>query len=583
MEIFSAKSKIDSFDTYIFDFDNTLFNTESGMSICYEAALNAINISYDKTMLVSYMGEDLIDTVKRFSTKKEDFETFEKVFLETSKSCMVANSFPFPETKKVLDSLKDNGKNLGIVTGKSKDLVIEILDAFNMKGIFDAAYIVGYGDYNIFKPNPEAINKCISRMENNNITVGKAVYVGDSDTDIAAAKNAKIEWRHIVRGGVDLTRDEILSLEDLIIDFKIVINYVVRTNIFPQKIDNFESLINNWCSGSNYDIETDKNNYKKIKFDDCNVLTICKNGYLIFTCLYNDKLLSDPVEVLEWKKQTIDEAINNGLPMIEKYKSIFYNKAHDINVKVCYGLTSYKLYSTYEISGAYVNNILWLLSKNNPKIDINREKDTFENVKDELNKLDARYIQLSQECIVASLWGARLFFYYNNEYQNYWNDYLNKEIDIQYEWQFISDQTELLNDYIGSDKKKLLNVMDEAYDIMNDMAQFHYENNQTSSRVELEIIKMLYEVSHLDDKFEYYRSKSKLIERQITIYNQDKENEISSHLNTLMLVLAFVSAFSAINEMVQIVKSGNVIDMFVAVVFICISVIVMIKYLHNSK
>jgi phosphoglycolate phosphatase/pyrophosphatase PpaX len=91
------------------------------------------------------------------------------------------------EINDLLLLLKRNGFKLGIVTGKASRSLLISLECLNMNDLFDV--IITGDDVDIPKPHPEGVNKALEQL---NIKNTEAVFLGDSNADIMAGKQANV-------------------------------------------------------------------------------------------------------------------------------------------------------------------------------------------------------------------------------------------------------------------------------------------------------------------------------------------------------------------------------------------------------
>ncbi len=85
----------------------------------------------------------------------------------------------------VLARLKAEGRRLGIVTAKRRDVAALSLARLPAAGVFDV--VVGADDTELHKPHPEPILYALAQL---GAEPEQAAYVGDSPFDISAAKAA---------------------------------------------------------------------------------------------------------------------------------------------------------------------------------------------------------------------------------------------------------------------------------------------------------------------------------------------------------------------------------------------------------
>ncbi|HJV17604.1 MAG TPA: HAD family hydrolase, partial [Bacillales bacterium] len=91
------------------------------------------------------------------------------------------------EINNLLKRLKNDGYKLGIVTGKARRSLDLSLKRLEMTHFFDV--IITGDDVESPKPHPEGINKALEQL---NVSNNEAIFIGDSDADILAGKQANI-------------------------------------------------------------------------------------------------------------------------------------------------------------------------------------------------------------------------------------------------------------------------------------------------------------------------------------------------------------------------------------------------------
>ena len=128
---------------------------------------------------------------------KVKFEDFIGLFEEYVRDFEHAKNFKgvYGEVIPVLDELKRRGISLGIVTDAPSYIAIPQLDYFFNDNYF-SEIVMTHGLENVRdKPEPDGILLCMERMG-----VNDCAFIGDSDSDIVAAKKAGIEAILIDRG-----------------------------------------------------------------------------------------------------------------------------------------------------------------------------------------------------------------------------------------------------------------------------------------------------------------------------------------------------------------------------------------------
>lgn len=171
----------------IFDFDGTLADT---LPVCFYA-FQAVFKTFDnkevtpdeiKAMFgpseTGIIRENLMDT-----NHDKAIELYYEKYSEKHKELVIE----IEEINDLLLFLKKEGYKLGIVTGKASRSLIISLDCLNMNDLFDV--IITGDDVNIPKPHPEGLNKALAQL---NIKNTDAIFLGDSDADILAGKQANV-------------------------------------------------------------------------------------------------------------------------------------------------------------------------------------------------------------------------------------------------------------------------------------------------------------------------------------------------------------------------------------------------------
>lgn len=87
-----------------------------------------------------------------------------------------------------LNTLKDNGKKLALLTTSLKPTVQPALEHYNLTNMFEI--FLSAEDVKNHKPDPEIINKAIKQL---NGKKEQSIIIGDSKSDLSAANNAKID------------------------------------------------------------------------------------------------------------------------------------------------------------------------------------------------------------------------------------------------------------------------------------------------------------------------------------------------------------------------------------------------------
>lgn len=171
----------------VFDFDGTIANTLPVMFHSFRQVFKTYDSKeYTDEEIKDMFGPPEPDLIKQNLESDQKEEAIELYFWEYNNN----HNQLVEENKKINDmlaTLKDRGYKLAIVTGKSKKSFFISLEKLEMENLFDVT-LTGY-DVNNAKPDPEGIVKALSDL---NIKPENAMYIGDSDKDILAGKEAGV-------------------------------------------------------------------------------------------------------------------------------------------------------------------------------------------------------------------------------------------------------------------------------------------------------------------------------------------------------------------------------------------------------
>ena len=115
---------------------------------------------------------------------------------------------PYPGALAMLDTLKDVGIKLAVVTNKRAHMAHALFDALGLSARFNC--IIGAGRYPL-KPAPDALLAMVAECGG-----GRAAYVGDTTFDTRAAKAAGLPSVAVSFGFIDAPVEELGS--DAVID-----------------------------------------------------------------------------------------------------------------------------------------------------------------------------------------------------------------------------------------------------------------------------------------------------------------------------------------------------------------------------
>lgn len=184
----------------IFDFDGTLVDTLTDVSLCFNEALLRNGFPQHPLKAFSgFVGGNLETVVSRMlppdQCVEENIDRVKTCYRELYLSCSKPNTKPYPGMMDLLRNLKKNGFSLAVNSNKGQLLLDDMVAKMFPPDFFDA--VVGYQEDRPSKPNPEGVFRICKICR---IPVEQAVYVGDGASDIATAANAGIPCLFVLWG-----------------------------------------------------------------------------------------------------------------------------------------------------------------------------------------------------------------------------------------------------------------------------------------------------------------------------------------------------------------------------------------------
>ncbi len=177
------------YDAVIFDLDGTLLNTLDDLHSAVQASLEAEKLPARSLEEVRrFVGNGIRLLIERAVPDGTSSETANAVF-ERFKSYYSAhcedNTRPYDGVTELLEKLKSDGVPCAIVSNKADFAVKKLSDTY-FNGLIKAA--LGEREGIEKKPAPDSVFEAVRLLD-----ASRPVYVGDSEVDVATAKNAGID------------------------------------------------------------------------------------------------------------------------------------------------------------------------------------------------------------------------------------------------------------------------------------------------------------------------------------------------------------------------------------------------------
>ncbi|WP_075982902.1 pyrophosphatase PpaX [Bacillus massilinigeriensis] len=171
-------------NTILFDLDGTLINTNELIISSFLHTLECYYPGrYKREDVIPFMGPSLYETFSSINLEKteEMVHTYREYNIANHDSLVKE----FEGVFETVQTLKEKGFKLGIVSTKMYDVILKGLNLTNLHSFFDC--IIGLDHVEKPKPDPEAIYKALDLL---NSSHDEAIMVGDNYHDILGGKNA---------------------------------------------------------------------------------------------------------------------------------------------------------------------------------------------------------------------------------------------------------------------------------------------------------------------------------------------------------------------------------------------------------
>ena len=170
--------------TIMFDFDGTLIDTSASIK---EAYRECFRVYSDESLFTEKIQEEIMGPALKDLFPKYfpgvDYDTLYETY--HNKQFAVADKLNkvMPNAKEILEYLHNEGYKIGIISTRTKDGILKLLDANGLSGYIDD--ICGLSDVENLKPNPEGIINMVNKNKWNR----DLIMIGDSLMDIECGTN----------------------------------------------------------------------------------------------------------------------------------------------------------------------------------------------------------------------------------------------------------------------------------------------------------------------------------------------------------------------------------------------------------
>ena len=182
----------------IFDMDGTILDTLEDLKNSINHALSENGLPKRNTKEVrAFLGRGMVYLTHRCVPEGTDKPTEEKV-LSSHKEYYplhcAEKTKPYPGIPELLTFLKDEGIKTAVVSNKSDSNVKKLAEDY-FEGLFTVT--VGARDGAARKPSPDLVDIALQEL---NVSREEAIYIGDSDVDVATARASGLEMITVLWG-----------------------------------------------------------------------------------------------------------------------------------------------------------------------------------------------------------------------------------------------------------------------------------------------------------------------------------------------------------------------------------------------
>ena len=189
MQTEKTTKEMKHYETYIFDLDGTLLYTLDDQTASTNYAMRVSGFAeHTKDEVRRMVGNGVRKLIERAVPGGTENPKYEKTYTEFMAHYLrhsLDTTRPYPGVMEMLETLKRQGKRLAVVSNKYCKATESLCSTF-FKGLIDVAIGENENAGIRKKPAPDTVTEALRRL---GADKGTAVYVGDSEVDIATARN----------------------------------------------------------------------------------------------------------------------------------------------------------------------------------------------------------------------------------------------------------------------------------------------------------------------------------------------------------------------------------------------------------
>ncbi|NKB19101.1 MAG: HAD-IA family hydrolase [Alphaproteobacteria bacterium] len=198
----------------IFDLDGTLVDTLPDLHVALNRVLEEEGLQTldpaETRLMIGGGARNLIELAfieRKITGEEARIDAGFDRFLDYYGTASTVHSRPYPGVLEALVTLSESGTALGVCTNKPQEMTEQVLEGLQLARFFDDAVI---GGDTLLVRKPDATH-LLAVIEKTGRRPEKTFMVGDSETDVGAARNAGIPVIAVDFGYTALTPEELKS------------------------------------------------------------------------------------------------------------------------------------------------------------------------------------------------------------------------------------------------------------------------------------------------------------------------------------------------------------------------------------
>ena len=179
------------YELIVFDMDGTILDTLEDLKNSMNHTLKLHNMP-ERTLdeIRSFVGNGIRKLIERAvmtGTSTEQIDVIHKDFMEHYEVHCADFTRPYDGVNDLIKELRNRGYKTAVVSNKADGAVQDLCIQY-FPGLFDLS--IGERPKIAKKPAPDMVNLALNKLS---VSKEKAVYIGDSDVDVATARNSKLD------------------------------------------------------------------------------------------------------------------------------------------------------------------------------------------------------------------------------------------------------------------------------------------------------------------------------------------------------------------------------------------------------